>query len=97
LIKNHITKEQIEHIAWLARLYLTEEEKEKLLPMCNEILAYFWKMNEVDTSDIEYISHGVQIKNVMRDDIVVPSLPLEESLKNAPKKDKTYIKAPRMV
>jgi len=97
LIKNHITKEQIEHIAWLARLNLTEEEKEKLLPMCNEILAYFWKMNEVDTSDIEYISHGVQIKNVMRDDIVVPSLPLEESLKNAPKKDKTYIKAPRMV
>lgn len=94
---NHITKEQVEHIAWLARIKLTEEEKEKLLPMCNEILAYFRKIDEVDTSGIEYTSHGVQIKNVMRDDIVVPSLPLEESLKNAPKKDKTYIKAPRMV
>ena len=96
-MNNHITKEQVEHIAWLARIKLTEEEKEKLLPMCNEILAYFRKIDEVDTSGIEYTSHGVQIKNVMRDDIVTPSLTLEESLKNAPKKDKTYIKAPRMV
>ncbi len=96
-MKTHITKEQVEHIAWLARIKLTEEEKGKLLIMFNDILAYFQKIDEVDTSDIEYTSHGVQIKNVMRDDIVVPSLTLEESLKNAPKKDKTYIKAPRMV
>lgn len=94
---NPITKEQVEHVAWLARIKLTKEEKEKFPIMFNEILTYFRKIDEVDTDKIEYTSHGVQIKNVMREDIVTPSLSLEESLKNAPRKDKTYIRAPRMV
>jgi aspartyl-tRNA(Asn)/glutamyl-tRNA(Gln) amidotransferase subunit C len=95
-MKAHISKEQVEHIAWLARLKLTEEEKKKFTIMFNDILEYFRKIDEVDTTDIEYTFQGVQIKNVTRDDTVRPSLSSEEALKNAPRKEKNYIKAPRM-
>ena len=96
-MKPHITKEQVEHIAWLARIKLTDEEKENLILTFSDILDYFRKIDEVDTSEIDYTFHGVQIKNIMREDIVRPSLSLEEALKNAPKKEKNFIKAPRMV
>jgi len=96
-MKEHITKEQVEHIAWLARIKLTEEEKEKFTVMFNDILNYFRKIDEIETGNIEYTSYSIQIKNVMRDDLVRPSLSPEEALKNAPKKEKNFIKAPRMV
>jgi len=96
-MKPYITKEQVEHIAWLARIKLTDEEKENLILTFSDILDYFRKIDEVDTSEIDYTFHGVQIKNIMREDIVRPSLSLEEALKNAPKKEKNFIKAPRMV
>ena len=91
-----ITKEQVEHVAWLARIKLTEDEKEKFTKLFNDILEYFRKIDEVDTTGVETTFQVVQIKNVLRDDEVRPSLPPEEALKNAPRKDKRYIKAPRM-
>ncbi|MHA1129658.1 MAG: Asp-tRNA(Asn)/Glu-tRNA(Gln) amidotransferase subunit GatC [Candidatus Helarchaeota archaeon] len=91
-----ITKEQVEHIAWLARIKLSEEEKEEYTNLFNEILKYFHEINEVDTIGIEMTSHAVQLKNIMREDKVRPSLPIEDVLKNAPKTEKTFIKAPRM-
>lgn len=93
-----ISKEQVEHIAMLARIKLiTEEEKEKFTSLFNEILGYFRKIDEVDTGDIQYTFHGVELKNVFRDDIVKPSLSQEDIFKNAPKKKDKFIEAPRMV
>ena len=91
-----ITKEQVEHIAWLARIKLSEEEKEQFTELFNDILDYFRKIDEIDTADVEYTFHGTQIKNIFRDDVVKPSLPPNEALKNAPKTEKKFIKAPRM-
>jgi aspartyl-tRNA(Asn)/glutamyl-tRNA(Gln) amidotransferase subunit C len=96
-MKTGITKEQVEHVAWLARIKLTETEKESFTRLFNDILEYFQKIDEVDTTDVEYTFHGVQIKNVLREDIVRPSLSKEDAFKNVPKKDKDFIKAPRMV
>ncbi|NVM55877.1 MAG: Asp-tRNA(Asn)/Glu-tRNA(Gln) amidotransferase subunit GatC [Candidatus Helarchaeota archaeon] len=93
----HITKEQVEHIAWLARIKLTEEEKEKFTTLFNDILEYFRKIDEIDTTDVEYTFHGVELKNIFREDIVTPSLSKDEIFKNAPKTKKKFIKAPRMV
>jgi aspartyl-tRNA(Asn)/glutamyl-tRNA(Gln) amidotransferase subunit C len=92
-----ITRAQVEHIAWLARIKLTEDEKEKFTSLFNDILEYFRKIDEVDTTGVETTFRGVQLKNVLREDIVRPSLPPEDILKNAPKTEKRYVKAPRMV
>ncbi|MFX1294964.1 MAG: Asp-tRNA(Asn)/Glu-tRNA(Gln) amidotransferase subunit GatC [Promethearchaeota archaeon] len=95
-MKSLITKEQVEHIAWLARIKLTGEEKDKFTKLFNDILEYFRKIDEVDTADVETTFHVVQLKNVLREDVIRPSLSPDEALKNVPKKDETFIKAPRM-
>ena len=95
-MKTLITKEKVEHIAWLARIKLTEEEKEKFTNLFNDILEYFRKVDEVNTSGVETTFHVVPLTNVLRDDVVRPSLKPEEALRNAPKTEKKFIKAPRM-
>ncbi|NVM30314.1 MAG: Asp-tRNA(Asn)/Glu-tRNA(Gln) amidotransferase subunit GatC [Candidatus Helarchaeota archaeon] len=96
-MKTHVSKEQVEHIAWLARIKLTEGEKEKFTSLFNDILEYFRKVDEVDTTDVEFTFHGVELKNVFREDVVQPSLSEEDIFKNAPKKKDKFIQAPRMV
>ena len=96
-MKTHVSKEQVEHIAWLARIKLTEDEKEKFTSLFNDILEYFRKVDEVDTTDVEFTFHGVELKNVFREDVVQPSLSEEDIFKNAPKKKDKFIQAPRMV
>jgi aspartyl-tRNA(Asn)/glutamyl-tRNA(Gln) amidotransferase subunit C len=95
--KQLISKAEVEHIAWLARIELSEEEKQLFLKQFNDILAYFQKISEVDTESIEPTYHVIDLKNVFRSDEVKPSLPVEEALRNAPRREKTFIKAPRIV
>ena len=68
----------------MARLRLTEEEKEKFGKQLNRILEYVEKLNELDTETVESTSPVVSLKNVLRKDEVKPSLPVEEVLSNAP-------------
>ena len=96
IMKSLISKEQVEHVAWLARIKLTEDEKDKFTSLFNDILEYFRKIDEVDTTGVETTFHGVELKNVLREDKVRPSLSAKEALKNAPKTEKKFIKAPRM-
>jgi len=63
----------------------------------NEILDYFKKIDEVDTEGVEPTYHVLDLKNVSRTDETTPSLPIEEALRNAPKKEKKFIKAPRII
>ncbi len=64
-----ISKENIEHIASLARLSLTEEEKDLFGSQLSSILDYMEKLNELDTTDVEPTSHVLPLSNVMRDDV----------------------------
>ena len=64
-----ISKEEIEHIAVLARLSLTEEEKELFGSQLSGILGYMEQLNELDTKDVEPTSHVLALENVMREDI----------------------------
>ncbi|MGD2066529.1 MAG: Asp-tRNA(Asn)/Glu-tRNA(Gln) amidotransferase subunit GatC [Candidatus Bathyarchaeota archaeon] len=95
--KQHLSKKDVEHIAWLAHIELSEEEKALFTEQFNEILEYFKKIDEVDTENVEPTYHVLDLENVSRKDKTAPSLPVEEALKNAPKKEKTFIKAPRIV
>jgi len=95
--RQHLSKEEVEHVAWLARIELSEEEKALFTEQFNEILEYFRKIDEVDTEDVEPTFHVLDLQNVSRKDEPQPSLPPEEALRNAPKKEKNFIKAPRIV
>lgn len=92
-----ISKKDVEHVAKLARLKLTWEEKEKFGKQLSEILEYVEKLNELDTEKVEPTSHVIPLQNVMREDRVKPSLPVEEVLGNAPAREGKYFKVPRII
>ncbi len=92
-----ITKKEVEHVALLARLKLTEEEKEVLSKQLSDILTHVEKLNEVDTKAIEPTSHVIKMQNVMRDDIVTVSLPIEKVLANAPDRTDEFFRVPKII
>jgi len=94
---NQLSKKDVEHIAWLAHVELSEKEKKLFTEQFNDILNYFKKINKVDTEEVQPTYHVLDIMNVYREDEETPSLPKEEALKNAPKKEKEFLKAPRIV
>ena len=95
--KSLISKKEVEHIAWLARISLSEEEKNLFTEQFNEILEYFQKISEANTEDVPPTYHVLELVNVQRKDAVTPSLPADDALKNAPKKKERFYKAPRIV
>ena len=96
--KKHISKDDLESLAKLAMLDLSDEEKERLTPQLNEIINYFKKLNDLDTENIKPITHPIEgLKNVFREDIPRESLTNEEALKNAQHKKDGYFKAPRIL
>ncbi len=92
-----ISKEEIEHIAVLARLSLPEEEKEIFGSQLSNILDYMEKLNELDTKGIEPTSHVLTLSNVMRDDIPRPSIPKEDALMNAPDHTEKFFRVPKII
>ena len=92
-----LSKKDVEHIAWLAHIELSEEEKSLFTEQFNEILDYFKKIDAVDTEGVEPTYHVLDLTNVAREDKTESSLTTEEALRNAPKKDGKFIKAPRIV
>ena len=95
--KKQLSKKDVEHVAWLAHIELSDKEKNLFTQQFNEILEYFKKIDEVETKEIEPAYHVLDIKNISRKDTIIPSLSTEEALKNAPKKEKKFFKAPRIV
>jgi aspartyl-tRNA(Asn)/glutamyl-tRNA(Gln) amidotransferase subunit C len=92
-----ISKENIEHIASLARLSLTEEEKDLFGSQLSSILDYMKKLNELDTTDVEPTSHVLPLSNVMRDDVPGPSIPREDALMNAPDHTDKFFRVPKII
>lgn len=95
--ERYISKREVEHIAWLAHIELTEEEKELFTEQFNRILDFFKKIDEVDTREIPPKYHVLELVNVFRKDEVGEPLPKEAVLRNAPKKEDNFFKSPRIV
>lgn len=95
--EQHLSKKEVEHVAWLAHIELSEEEMSLFTEQFNGILDYFKKIDGVDTEGVEPTYHVLNLENVSRADKTEPSLSTEEALNNAPKKDKKFVKAPRIV
>lgn len=79
----NISPKDVELVARLARLELTEEETESFTGHLNDILRYVQKMNELDTEGVPPTSHVLPLVNVMRDDEIEASLPIDKVTKNA--------------
>ena len=92
-----ITKEQVRHVAKLARLKLSEEELENYTKELSSILDYMEKLNELDTSNVEPLTYPVGNKNVFRKDELGISVKTEDALKNAPLKNDKYFKVPKVI
>jgi aspartyl-tRNA(Asn)/glutamyl-tRNA(Gln) amidotransferase subunit C len=90
----NISREQLLHVAHLARLELREEEIARLEAQLNDILAAVSKVSELDLSDVPPTSHPLDVVNVWQDDVPSPCLPAEEALANAPEREGDFFKVP---
>jgi len=92
-----IERKDVEHVARLARLALTDGELERMREQLNGILAYIEKLNALQTEGVEPTSHAVPMVNVMRDDAPGPCLPRGEALANAPDRAGEFFRVPRII
>jgi aspartyl-tRNA(Asn)/glutamyl-tRNA(Gln) amidotransferase subunit C len=93
---NRISTKQVEHLAELARIELTEEEKDVLTGQLNAVLDYFRILDEADTENIQPILSVLELNNVWREDAPKSSLKVEDVLEGVPRKEKNYIRSPRI-
>jgi aspartyl-tRNA(Asn)/glutamyl-tRNA(Gln) amidotransferase subunit C len=92
-----ITLGEVEHVARLARLALSPEEKERMRQELDGILAYIDKLRALDTERVEPTSHAVPMTNVMREDAPRPSLPRADMLANAPDPSGDFFRVPKII
>jgi aspartyl-tRNA(Asn)/glutamyl-tRNA(Gln) amidotransferase subunit C len=89
-----IDREQLLHVAQLARLELRDDEVDRLGAQLNDILAAVSKVSELDLSGVPPTSHPLDVVNVWAEDEPRPSLPVEEALANAPDRDGDTFRVP---
>lgn len=92
-----ISVNDVEHVASLARLELSENDKMKFTEQLNTILNYAGKLNELPTDHVEPTSHVLDINNVTRKDEVIASLGRDEALANAADKEDGHFKVPPII
>jgi aspartyl-tRNA(Asn)/glutamyl-tRNA(Gln) amidotransferase subunit C len=92
-----ITEADIRHVARLSRLEFTDEEIGRFTLDLNNIISYVDKLAELDTSNVEPTSHALKMSNVLREDVVAPSLPNDEALANAPETEGPFFKVPQII
>lgn len=92
-----ITRQQVEHVADLARLRLEEEELERMTAQLDAILAHMEQLREVDTTGVQPTTHAMELFNVFREDQIRPSMGQQEALANAPKRSGESFQVPRVI
>jgi aspartyl-tRNA(Asn)/glutamyl-tRNA(Gln) amidotransferase subunit C len=92
-----LTRADVRRVAVLARLRLTEAEENDLTNQLDAILAYMDKLNEIDTSGVEPFSHATDASNALREDRVTNQPNAEAMLANAPDRDGSFFKVPKII
>ncbi len=91
-----ISREEVEHVARLARLRFSEEESERLQAELSRIIDYINQLRELDLAGVPPTAHAVNLTNVFRPDAVEPGLSQAEALANAPAVERGHFLVPRM-
>jgi aspartyl-tRNA(Asn)/glutamyl-tRNA(Gln) amidotransferase subunit C len=92
-----ITKKEVEHVAHLARLTLSEDELHSMTGQLDTILSYVDKLGELDTSGVEPTTHVFSVSNAFRDDVVKESLPRTEAVQNGARHNGELFQVPRVI
>jgi len=92
-----ITRKEVEHVAMLSRLELSEKEKENMTKEFNSILEFMGKLNELDTTNVDITVHSIPISNVFREDEVGETLEREKAVQNAPDEKDGQYRVPRIL
>ena len=92
-----ITKDEVTHVAHLARLEFTEAEAEKFTSQLNHILTYMEMLNRVDTTGVAPMTHAIAQQNAFREDTVKPSLGRDLTLANAPDARGDFFRVPKVI
>jgi aspartyl-tRNA(Asn)/glutamyl-tRNA(Gln) amidotransferase subunit C len=92
-----IDKDQVENIAKLSRIRLTELEREMFVHQLNNILFYIEKLNKLDTENVAPMAYTSDVSNVFREDKLKPSIPLQDVLINAPATKSGFFKVPKVI
>lgn len=92
-----ITLETVEYVAGLARLNLSQEEKEMMSSQMGDILDYMDKLNSIDTTGVPPLEHVEHMTNIFREDVVKDSFDRDQILANAPDKDAGAFRVPKIV
>ncbi len=92
-----VTKKDVEKIAELSMLEFSDSELEQYTLEMNNILSYVEKLNELDTENVEPLSHPIENSNVFREDKLKNSVSTEEALKNAPDRTSEHFKVPKVI
>ena len=92
-----LSREEVAKVALLARLRLSTEELETFTGQLNSIVDYVAQLQELDTEDVEPLAHGVEVRNVFRDDVEEPPLPRLAALANAPSRTEESFLVPAVL
>jgi len=92
-----LTRESVQRVAILARLRLTADEESELTGQLDHILAYMDKLNELDTANVELFNHDIDNLSALRDDKVTNQPNTDALLANAPDRDETFFKVPKII
>jgi len=93
----NITRAEVEHVARLARLELSDKELETFTGQMDAILAYVEKLNELDTAGIVPTAHAVPMENAFRDDETVTPIGVDNALANAPDRVESFFRVPKVI
>ena len=92
-----LSRSDVEHVAFLARLGLTDEELDRFQGQLNHILDQYAKLAELDTDAIPPTAQTIELENILRDDVARPSLPAADVLANAPRRDGEFFVVPAIL
>ncbi len=92
-----ITRDEVEHVAELARLRFEEDELERFVAQLGSIIGYVEKLSELDTTDVPPTYHVLDLPTPMREDAVEPLLGQDEALGNAPAREGDYFTVPKFI
>jgi aspartyl-tRNA(Asn)/glutamyl-tRNA(Gln) amidotransferase subunit C len=92
-----ISRDEVQHVAQLARLSFSDEEEERMAKEMSQILDHFEKLDELDTSGVPPMSHVLDVTNVFREDNIEERIDQEQALEPAPEADGGYFQVPKVV
>jgi aspartyl-tRNA(Asn)/glutamyl-tRNA(Gln) amidotransferase subunit C len=92
-----LSSKDVEYVARLARLEITDKETEKFTAQLNDILGYIGKLNELDTTGVEPMTHAIAVTNAFRDDRIIDSIGTEKALANAPDGRGEFFRVPKVI